>query len=183
MKLQTGQKFGLLTVIEWDRQRKAWMCSCKCGGKTYARSYSLKNGKHTRCGCGRTASRLKIRLPDELGAKREIMRLYKKAASKRGYEFLLTEAQFVQLISDRCYYCNVEPGMILNYYKNAKERGFRHNGVDRLDNSMGYTLHNSVSCCKICNNAKSILSIEEFKIWIRKIHAHFVARDGGAYGS
>ena len=182
MKLQTGQKFGMLTILKWDRQRKAWLCQCDCGGATHARTWALKSGRHTRCGCGKNAPRLQTRLLDNLGAKREILRFYRKAAKKRGYEFLLSEEQFIKLIGERCYYCNSAPDMVLNYYKHAKSRGFCHNGVDRLDNKMGYTVNNSVTCCKICNNAKASLSIEEFKIWIRKIHAYFVAKDGGTYG-
>jgi hypothetical protein len=172
MKLQAGQKFGMLTVTEWDRQRKAWLCKCDCGGMTYARAHGLRSGKHTRCKCGKTAIRAISRLPDELGVKREIMRQYQKAAQRRGYEFSLTEEQFTLLLGQRCHYCNSEPIMILNYYKHAKERNFRHNGIDRVNNHLGYTADNSVSCCKICNNAKAELSVVEFMLWIRKIHTH-----------
>ena len=39
---------------------------------------------------------------------------------------------------------------------------FLYNGIDRKNNNMGYTYTNSVSCCKLCNQAKNSLSIKEF---------------------
>lgn len=176
MKLKRGQRFGMLVVQSWNEQRKAWSCQCDCGGNTHARAWALKNGKHSRCSCGKTATRPATRLPNELGVKREIMRLYQKAAQKRGYDFLLSEEQFIALIKDRCYYCDSKPEMVLNYYKHAKERNFRHNGIDRLDNSIGYTNTNSVSCCKVCNNAKAGLTVEDFKTWIQKVHTSFIIK-------
>lgn len=47
---------------------------------------------------------------------------------------------------------------------------FKYNGVDRVDNSIGYTDDNCVSCCKICNNSKSALDLSEWKKWIEKVY-------------
>ncbi len=49
---------------------------------------------------------------------------------------------------------------------------YAHNGVDRLDNAKGYTLENSVPCCKHCNIAKRSMTVDEFKQWISKVYAH-----------
>jgi hypothetical protein len=45
-----------------------------------------------------------------------------------------------------------------------------HNGVGRIDPSEGYISSNVASCCKLCNNAKSNMTTEEFLTWIRKVH-------------
>lgn len=37
-----------------------------------------------------------------------------------------------------------------------------YNGVDRMNNSLGYINKNCVSCCKICNYMKLEMSISEF---------------------
>jgi hypothetical protein len=42
---------------------------------------------------------------------------------------------------------------------------FLHNGIDRLDNALGYTTANSVPCCKPCNQAKNDRSVDEFRDW------------------
>ena len=43
-----------------------------------------------------------------------------------------------------------------------------------MDNSMGYTIDNSVPCCKECNTAKSVLTVDEFVDLISRIYNNFV---------
>ena len=45
------------------------------------------------------------------------------------------------------------------------------NGIDRINNSVGYTEKNSVPCCGTCNVAKGQMTLAEFKLWIARIHA------------
>lgn len=52
----TGQKFGLLTVIQrgpnTKKNESQWYCNCDCGNKNIlVRGYYLKNGHTTSCGC------------------------------------------------------------------------------------------------------------------------------------
>ena len=52
----TGQRFGRLTVIERDKNKKNtshtyWMCKCDCGNIKLINSDSLRNGKTQSCGC------------------------------------------------------------------------------------------------------------------------------------
>ena len=46
---------------------------------------------------------------------------------------------------------------------------FKYNGVDRVDNTIGYNNDNVVPCCKICNNSKATMTIEEWILWLQKI--------------
>jgi hypothetical protein len=50
-----------------------------------------------------------------------------------------------------CYYCGQDP----------KEIGTRF-GIDRVDNTLGYTRANSVTCCSLCNYAKKDLHVSDF---------------------
>lgn len=47
--------YGLLTVLEWgkcpDTKMAQWLCSCRCGNFTYARSSDLRLGRRLSCGC------------------------------------------------------------------------------------------------------------------------------------
>ena len=43
-------------------------------------------------------------------------------------------------------------------------------GIDRKDNTLGYTLENSVPCCPTCNFAKRGLSVIEFIEWARRVY-------------
>ena len=102
-----------------------------------------------------------------------IFKNYKGAAKRRGYVFELTHEQFLVIISSKCVYCGQDPHMTYRYGGPTSEvdyTQFKYNGVDRVDNLEGYTIKNSVSCCKICNNSKNILSTEEWLNWIKRVY-------------
>jgi hypothetical protein len=66
-----------------------------------------------------------------------------RIAKRRNKDISLVESEFINLVNNKCYYCN---------YINENEVI----GVDRLDNNKGYILDNCVPCCKICNRLKHI---------------------------
>jgi hypothetical protein len=45
-------------------------------------------------------------------------------------------------------------------------------GIDRLDSSKNYFKENMVGCCRLCNTAKSSLSVEAFKEHIKRLYEH-----------
>lgn len=50
--------------------------------------------------------------------------------------------------------------------------GMRFNNfivIDRVNSCLGYISTNVVSCCKICNSAKSNLPLIEFENWITEL--------------
>ena len=69
-------------------------------------------------------------------------------AKRRGYEFSLSKTEFLALISLPCHYCG---GAL------PVTRG----GLDRVDNSKGYTFDNVVPCCSDCNRIKCHLLTHE----------------------
>jgi len=53
----TGQRFGKLTVLapaENIDKRTAWLCRCECGRERVVKTYYLRSGKVTSCGCDRS---------------------------------------------------------------------------------------------------------------------------------
>ena len=74
---------------------------------------------------------------------------YKYSSGEKGYSFDLSEEEFNDIVSKKCFYCNKtnEEGVI---------------GVDRVDNSIGYNLRNCVPCCSYCNYMKNNYSLKEF---------------------
>jgi hypothetical protein len=85
-----------------------------------------------------------------------ILKSYKQDAIKRGLSFSLTRDEFFYLLNHSCYYCG---GM----------RVGTRSGIDRVDNSLGYTRKNSVPCCKICNRAKLAMPLLDFISWGLKL--------------
>jgi hypothetical protein len=83
---------------------------------------------------------------------------YRKAARLRGHEWLLSREEFSRLIRGHCYYCAAAPSRRVESIWDS----LVINGIDRIDNTLGYTTENCVTCCKICNYAKGKLTQEEF---------------------
>ena len=88
----------------------------------------------------------------------------KASASKRGYAFDLSLSEVSTLSQQYCTYCGKEPSQLLSNFPN-----FKYNGIDRVDNTLGYTEDNCVTCCKICNSMKNTLTFDEFKEHIKTI--------------
>lgn len=83
---------------------------------------------------------------------------YEKNAYKRGYSFNLSQEQFDRLISSKCRYCN------------SRERI----GVDRVNNTQGYSVNNCVPCCFICNRAKGTLEVKDWFKYLKRIQSSII---------
>jgi hypothetical protein len=81
-----------------------------------------------------------------------------KSARDRGLSFHEDDFEKMQeKLSRPCTYCN-----------NSAE--IKINGLDRIDNSRGYSDANTLPCCKICNYMKGSLTLTEFLERIKKIY-------------
>ncbi len=96
---------------------------------------------------------------------------YRIGAKKRGYTFDLTREEFAVLTKQDCWYCGVEPAQIRRNGggKLPTLSFYLYNGIDRVDNSVGYTLANCIPCCGACNRMKNVQSGEDFVSRVRKI--------------
>lgn len=160
-----GETFNRLTVIGYISKKDGYACECECGNITKARSWSLKTGRHASCGCLQKELMAKRNFKDGFEAlKNETYKNYKRAAKKRGHSFKLSKSEFYILLSGSCWYCGSEPNMTWKGTKRTiiDTSTFRYNGVDRVDNNLGYDIDNVVSCCKFCNNAKNTLTDSEY---------------------
>lgn len=75
-----------------------------------------------------------------------IPRYYKEyiiSSNKRGYSMELQYEDFKEMVLKPCYYC-------------TSQKDNEVNGIDRVDNSKGYTKENCVSSCQTCNRMKLI---------------------------
>lgn len=91
---------------------------------------------------------------------------YRQGAKTRGYEFSLSKEEFLFLLTSPCFYCASPP------QENILRNNLGVNGIDRLDNSLGYISGNVVPCCSRCNTAKSSMSYKEFMEWIGRVYFH-----------
>lgn len=91
---------------------------------------------------------------------------YKRSAKRRNLIFKLSKKHFKKLTSSPCHYCGALPSGVCfehNTNKNNQSRSaYVYNGIDRVNNSKGYTIDNCVSCCKVHNQWKKAMSYTDF---------------------
>src|SRR5208282_2079600 len=105
-----------------------------------------RNTKPTRsCGCV-------LRKPIGESAKARILRDYKHNSKRRSIIWKLSDARFSDLIQSECHYCGGLPSG--NCHPSDANGSFTYNGIDRMNNQIGYIEENVVPCCKVCNWAK-----------------------------
>lgn len=173
-----SKKFGKLTVLEEfherdksGRSRLFAKCICDCGHESYVEKSKLLGGRTKSCGCIQKESRksLGAHFKKEYGeaAFNECYSAYKKSAKLRSYSFELSKEEFKQIITQPCIYC----GESLTQEK--KKKGaygtFKYTGIDRYDNTKGYTIDNCVPCCSVCNRIKTDMAIEDMEKQLTKI--------------
>lgn len=167
-----GETFARLTVVAFShsdqRSRRWWVCRCLCGSERVLHTGSLRSGNTRSCGCLSRESRLR-RISVHHSDITAVILGYKRHAMLRGHEWELERGTVVALIQKSCFYCGAPPKN-LKRTKNSIAP-FYYNGIDRIDNTAGYTPGNVVACCRICNRAKETLTVQEFAEWAGRLAA------------
>ena len=183
-----GARLGMLTMLHEDGMQKTrwgshrlYRFRCDCG-KKLVRTWGSPGRS---CGCQRDAAAringlISSSLPPGEAAFNSLYSNYREGAVHRGLVFELSKEEFKVLTQQVCYYCGCPPSL---YYRRVRKiappTSYRYNGVDRLDNSLGYTQGNSVPCCKTCNRAKQQMGEFEFYQWIGRVVQHLQSTGRG----
>lgn len=173
-KIKVGDKFGYLTVLKldakWQRNNSGksnWLieCLCDCGVICYRKRWELINTIRS-CGCKQGNIKYSNSLQDSIN---QVLASYKLNAKTRNISWDLSEEQATILIFSKCFYCGIANSnkKISRYTEKIK---LLYNGIDRIDNKQGYTIENSVPCCKNCNLVKRDMSIYDFVDNIKNIY-------------
>lgn len=165
----TGKRFGKLVVERLyesaTRENKLtsskWKVKCDCGGEKIVLTSSLTRGHTKSCGCLHTKRMSELtKLEDGECNFNLLLNKYKRSAINRTLNFSLTKEQFKFLTKQNCHYCGKIP-MQQEYTKGSNGK-YIYNGIDRKDNLIGYEIENCVTCCKVCNIAKSKTGYDDF---------------------
>lgn len=161
-----GQKYGRLTVLSFSRRdgTQYWFnCRCDCGTERLFRIGAIRSKPHKTqsCGCLGKERRLAANLGNTYrrvsdSAARQLFSRYQNDAARRSIDFKLSFAEFVQLTSSSCWYCGSAPTAVAGRKRHTP---YVYTGVDRVDNSKGYTALNTVPCCSPCNSKKNSISL------------------------
>jgi hypothetical protein len=146
---------------------------CECGDQKWLPYSAVINGNTRTCGkspCFPFEDKKNI-----LTGHKGLYRSYVYHAKERSLDFKLTVEELINISSDNCTYCNKKPSQLYQILdaKTKKVRSgipFYYNGIDRVDNTIGYTKENCVACCKQCNRCKGKMTLVEFKTWIKAIY-------------
>lgn len=160
--LKVGDTSNWKRVVAWDktapRHKKYTMECIKCGYTTQTSIKSFTNS------CKRCSSH---RLGNNLRTTEETMwKRYKLRAKKDGILFDVSQEAFSKVLHDNCYYCGQEPSQTLKLGR-LTDNTLIYNGVDRKENSAGYTDNNIVAACWKCNQAKKNYSLDEWKRMVK----------------
>lgn len=85
----------------------------------------------------------------------------KYKARKRGIPWELTNIEAYEFIIADCHWCGIE-----------SDWPNKRNGIDRLDNTKGYTKRNCTTACFTCNSAKGSKTGNEFLKWLERAYRH-----------
>jgi hypothetical protein len=177
-----GHKYNRLTVIEAlpsknfnGSSKRMWLCKCECGKEVITFTSSLKRNNTKSCGCLKDETnkdnsiKSRHKLANIDAGFSEIYNSYRNNAIQKGRDFELTIDDIKLIVAQNCFYCNDEPSNTIKrrYYK------FNYNGIDRFDNNKGYTIENTVPCCKMCNIAKNNNSYDKFAEWVNRLTLNF----------
>lgn len=180
----TGQTFGMWNVLGRsvnNGKDAMWRCQCECGTVKDVYRGSLRGGVSKGCSKCRKSRYDHPRKPPGETGRTAYLTAYKKSARTRALAWLLTDADVFALAAQGCHYCGAPPtGQYRPANAGSEESTrlgiFLNNGIDRVDNGLGYTKDNCVPCCKPCNYAKSNWPYDEFLAWIERVHVHQIAK-------
>lgn len=180
-----------LKVVQEDVKRK-WRGPTKSGYRSYhliecvcGKTFESRSDQNPKsCGCLRDMRKNKRKGAANSAYGRK-WSFYKEGAKKRRIDWELEFKEFRYLISSDCSYCGLEAPLWDGYYKhnktscNKRSQSFDEdyykdgivpvNGIDRVDNNVGYTIDNCVPCCSICNRMKGDMSTDDFLAHVKRI--------------
>jgi hypothetical protein len=174
-----GKRYGKIIIKDAFTKGKCkayFVCKCDCGNVFEKEAQRITGKWGTRsCGCLQIENSGCKVMPNGESMFRELMKCYRISAKHRQIPFSLTEEIFRKLTKQNCHYCGSIPQKEKTHPKTPSV--YIYNGIDRVDNTMGYELENVVSCCEKCNRAKHTMSLTNFKNWIDSVYEHFVRKN------
>jgi hypothetical protein len=144
---------------------------CACGRNHEVSISKLSCGSTKSCRCSRTADSYVYGTGNPLIA--TVLTTYKHRAKKKNLDFRLDHYAVKKLVTAPCYYCGVIPYRQWNVVTaSGKIDSLACNGIDRVNNDLGYVPSNVVPCCPRCNYAKREMGLQEFAAWAIRLSEH-----------
>lgn len=158
----SGQKFGRLTALEKIRMLPGanglyYRCLCDCGEQLLVRYANLVTGNTQSCGCLKLEALHQRKHSDDYIRASKVGAYCRRNAKERGFTWNLTREDVTSIIVQPCVYCGYHGGYV---------------GIDRIDNTQGYSVTNCAPCCHTCNWDKKDMTTDQFLLWIERVYEH-----------
>jgi ribosomal protein S27E len=184
-ELKPGEKYNRLTIIKFHHSDKRWRkwynVKCDCGNEKIVMGSAMVSNNTKSCGCLSMETKKRKRISNNHSEITAIILCYKRHAERRGFKWLLSRHDVKSIIKKDCYYCGSEPSNVKKT-KNSISDGLKYSGIDRIDSMKDYTIENTVPCCRICNYAKSNMTLNEFKQWAIRLGKKAIAEQWAGNG-
>lgn len=128
-----------------ERERN-YRKSHRAQNREYLKIYRKKNPERTRKAYARQELKRKKTAP---------WKKYKHEATRSGRRWELSEEMAEEIMRMPCHYCGYAGDPFV--------------GIDRKDNTCGYTPENILPACTMCNWAKSTHLYEHFMAWLERV--------------
>lgn len=181
----TGITYNNLTIIKLIGKNKGncwlYLCKCSCGKETIQEGNDVKSERVKSCGCLRfNKSVINANNNPLKSLLNNLYSDYKKKSEYRNIDFNLNIKDFEILVLDKCSYCGIKSSNIKQHSKKRKiaiNSTLLYNGIDRVNNELGYINGNVVTACRICNQAKHQMTKTSFLDWIVRVYNNQKLKD------
>lgn len=175
----TNMRVGYLLVLESTDSRQTWRCACTICGQIITRKHHkllgvINAGAKSYCGecfgpqqaskrrgMAVASPRAESAIENRNAAVMRTYREYRARALRRGIAWNLEVSDVESLIFQPCAYCGDPGDKVL--------RTVKYNGIDRIDNAVGYESANCAACCGACNRAKGTMPSERWKAYLQRM--------------
>lgn len=180
--ISPGDKFNRLTAIKLDHvgshYRSYFLFRCDCGNEKVILGSGVISGNTKSCGCLSREVKKAKRISNNHSEVTAIILGYKRHAKSRGYKWMLDRASVLDVIGKDCFYCGAPPNN-KKKTKNSIGDGLLYSGIDRVNSMKDYSKDNIVPCCRICNYAKSSMTLNEYRGWAIRLGKKAMANQWG----
>jgi hypothetical protein len=182
----SGKKYGHLLVQEKgpsvllyhsktkEESYTQWFCLCDCGFELLVLTDDLQGARRTTCCRRECAFHRPLKYVDPAQSSFHVVwGQYRVNARSKGLDFNISKEKFRELTQQPCYYCAAAPSTTQR--GKGKTSDFVYNGVDRVDNRLGYDEKNCVPACRTCNRMKMEMTLESFLGKVAQIYERHIS--------